>query len=100
VLLRRTDAVLHRAKPILERGETMFECGQAIKAMPKVAHLGGQRQNARAEPTGLGTIGSSLAQRGVQTDFLLTDPSLPPDVIIRCVRLVRPTSIPFYDLMS
>jgi hypothetical protein len=45
----------------------MFERGhaalQAIKAMPKIAHLRGQRQNAGSEK--------------LQTDFFLTHPSSP-----------------------
>jgi hypothetical protein len=45
----------------------MFERGhaalQAIKAVPKVAHFGGQRQNTRTEE--------------LQTDFFLTHPSPP-----------------------
>lgn len=77
-LFHRADAVLHRAKPILERGETMFErCHaalQAIKAMPKVAHFGGQRQNTRPEE--------------LQTDFLFTHPSPPPGGTIRRVQLL------------
>jgi hypothetical protein len=60
MLLLYGEALLHplmrcfiALKTIIERGEPVFErrhaALEAIKAMPKIAHFDGQRQNAGSE---------------------------------------------------